>query len=214
MIGAHPEVAMALEDTRHGIENVVGVKVWGNKLCIPNHITYVPKTNRRSFLKRLEDGTRAALGLPLYPSPADRRTCIRTYVEEKEACVVAILRRPNHVVDSMVRRGKDPEVAKDWWTQAVRAIGRVADEHPSQTYLISFSDLVGQPEEVMRNVSSFLGICFSSSMLSGHELTSYTNRGSIDEKVLKKDIKKYGLKEYDKKSQKIYSDLLKKARKP
>lgn len=111
MIGAHPDVGMLFEDIGHGGKEVLGTKIWGNKLCIPNQITLDPLPDDRSLWKRLEDGLRAVIGRPRmiprfsesYPVP-HRQYTIHTYVEQG-ARIVAMLRDPDHVVDSIRRRG-------------------------------------------------------------------------------------------------------------
>jgi hypothetical protein len=182
MIGAHPDVGMHSEDVRHGSDTLLGKKVWGNKLCIPNQITLDPRPDNRSIWTRLEDGVRAVVGKPRrlpgemesYPPPPDRQHTIRTYVEDG-ARVIAMLRDPDHVVDSIRRRGNvSVEQGKYRWAQAIRAIYKVHQGYSDRTCLVQFTNLVCEPERVMRNVCALLNLSYSAKMPEGYRHTPST----------------------------------------
>lgn len=211
MVGAHPEIAMTSEDLCHGAQKAVGVSVWGNKLTVPNHITLDPEADTRSYWKRLEDGLRGFLGRPrggrqLHPSC---QTTIRTYVEEKDAHVIGMIRSPNQVVDSIIHRGnQSAEEAKRRWVRAVRAIRTVVQDYPSRSYVVRFSDLVRVPEQTMGRICAFLNVSFSSDMLDGFKYTPQYDRDDIDEERAAAEVKDYEVQKYDWDAVKMYRQLV------
>jgi hypothetical protein len=219
MIGAHPDVGMLSEDLGHGAEAILGVKVWGNKLCIPNQITLDPRTDNRSVWKRLEDGVRAVLGRPRrlprehesYPTPPDRQHTIRTYVE-KGARIIAMLRPPDHVVDSIRRRGSvSVEEGKYRWSRAIRAIYRANDEFGDRTCLVRFTDLVCEPEAVTQRLCLHLDLRFSKKMVEGYRYTPQYDRDRLDPSAATRDVESYDLDAFDPEAVEMYNRLDEKA---
>lgn len=219
MLGAHPNVGMLSEDLGHGAESILGVKVWGNKLCIPNQITLDPRPDNRSIWKRLEDGFRAVLGRPRclpqefdsYPSPPDRQHTIRTYVENG-ARIVAMLRDPDHVVDSIRRRGNvSVQEGKYRWSQAIRTIHRVTKEFGKQTCLIRFADLVCNPERVTARLCLHLDLCVSKKMVEGYKYTPQYEHDRLDPAAAMREVESYNLDTYDSKALEMYNRLDEKA---
>ena len=214
MIGAHPHVAMTSEDHCHGAEKAVGVAVWGNKLTVPNQITLNPQPDPRSYWKRFEDGIRGFLGRPrgggqLHPT---YQTTIRTYVEEKDARVIGMIRSPNQVVDSIIRRGnQSPEEAKRRWVRAVQAIGTVIQDYPDRSLVVRFSDLVQEPQETMERTCSFLNVSFSPKMLDGFKYTPQYDRDDIDEERATTEVQDYKVQEYDREAVNTYRTLVEEA---
>lgn len=220
MIGGHPDIGMLFEDVGHGGREVLGTKVWGNKLCIPNQITLDPRPDERSVWKRLEDGVRAILGRPRmlpwlsesYPAP-HRQYTIRTYVEQG-ARVVAMLRDPDHVVDSIRRRGAvSVERGKYRWSRAVRAINQTKQDYPDRTYIIRFPNLLDQPGEVMRDVCTLLGLSYSPAMKEGYMHTPQYSHDRLDPAVANRDVESYDLETFDPEAVEMYSRLAGKAEK-
>ena len=169
-VGAHPDIAMTSEDMYHGAKNAVGVKIWGNKLCVPNHITFGPIVDDRSLLKRLEDGVRAAIGRPrrlhgatqTLPYPDPRTTTIRTYLDVHDATVFCLVREPNPTIDSHKRRSRyNPTVrrSKNRWCNGIREIHKTLSYAAESTHVIQFSDLVQSPKTVLRAISEVLRGC-------------------------------------------------------
>lgn len=210
MIGAHPKIAMTSEDLCHGADKAVGVEVWGNKLTVPNQITLDPAPDTRSFWTRIEDGIRGFLGRPhgghqLHPT---YQTTIRTYAEEKDARLICMIRDPNQVVDSIIRRGnRSPEEAKRRWVRAVRAIHTVTQDYPNRSHVIRFSTLVHSPDATMEQVCSFLGVSFSSTMLDGFKYTPQYDRDDIDEERATEDVTDYAVHKYDHEAVDLYQAL-------
>lgn len=59
------------------------------------------------------------------------------------ARVVAMLRDPGHVVDSIRRRGNVPaETGKERWSKAIRIIYQVHQEMENRIHLTRFTDLL------------------------------------------------------------------------
>ncbi|PQJ35075.1 hypothetical protein BSZ35_11135 [Salinibacter sp. 10B] len=220
MIGSHPDVGMVIEDLGHAGHTIPGVKVWGNKLCIPNQIRLDPIPDDRSLWRRLEDGVRAVIGRPRrrpqfmesYPPPPSQQYTIRTYVE-KEAKLVAMIRDPDHVVDSIRRRGpaSTVDLAKERWSQAARTISRASEEYPDRTHLVRFVDLVERPKVVMSDICVFLGLPFSLDMIEGHSGARQYEREKIDPSVAHRDVQSYNLDAYDPEAFRAYKKLTQKA---
>jgi len=235
MIGAHPETAITIEDLGHGARFISGASIWGNKLCVPNQIRLSPRPESRDLLTRVEDAIRAFVGQPrhrglprehdpaYYNPPPHRQTTIRTYVEEWDTRLIAILRSPNQSIDSMLRRGqvvvrdkdRSPEViAKDRWARATRTIYRCLREYEDRTLVMSFSSLVKTPEAQMERVSKHLGIEMHPSMLQGFQHTpQYSERG-IDPSKADRKTPDYDIGSHDPKSALMYDEIIKELKQP
>jgi hypothetical protein len=197
-----------------GAEKIVGVEVWGNKLCVPHHVTLDSPKDPRSVWKRIEDGLRAVVGRPRHLASSysyhlpNRRETIRTFVEERGARVVATLRDPDQVVDSIRRRGNvSVDRGKDRWAQAVRIIHRTYQEYEDRVLLLHFSDLVGAPEPSMRAVCRLLELPFDEQMLSGHAHTPQYDNDSIDASKATREVPSYELEAHDAKAVDLYHQL-------
>jgi hypothetical protein len=205
---------MVSEDTGHGANTIIGAKMWGNKLCIPNQIRLNTRPDQRTVIGRIKDGVRAFLGQPCayYPPPV-LQTTIRTYVEEKGAKVVAIVRNPNHVVESIVRRGNQSvRVAKNRWAEAIREIALTRQEYNDQkVFIVRFKNLVSDPEATAVRLSEFLGVQFDQSMLEGHKHTPQYDNESINESRSRKKTKEHNLQEYDSDAFEMYRVMCREA---
>lgn len=219
MIGGHPKVGMLSEDHGHRAEKILGVRVWGNKLCIPNQITLDPVPDDRSLLKRLEDGIRAIIGRPRlrpyssesYPVP-HRQCTIRTYMK-KGARIVAMLRDPDQVVDSIRRRGQVTVLSgKQRWAEAIRIIGQVNEEYPDRICLIRFLDLVCHPVAVMHQVCKLLEVSYSPRMSEGYKYTPQYDYDQLDRSVATRAVESYNLQGFDSEAFQMYRRLAVKAR--
>jgi len=214
MVGSHPDIGMHMEDLRHSVQPVLGVKVWGNKLCIPNQITLNIPPDSRSVLKRLEDGIRVILGRPRWgkdwPSPIHQRT-IRNYVDEG-ARLVAAIRDPDHIVDSIRRRGNVTlEEGKMRWSRAVHTIWQVWRDYGEITCLLRFFDLVNNPEGTMREVCHLLELPYSERMAEGYKHTPQYDHDCLDPSVATRDVRSYDLKEFDPKAFDMHTELAQQA---
>lgn len=211
IIGAHCDVGMLAEHHGPGAEKCVGVKVWGNKLCVPNHITLDSPVDGI----RLEDAVRAFIGRPRHQPVsyahwrADRRDTIRTYIEERGAKVVAMLRNPNHVVDSVRRRYGPGTVKKGKyrWAQGVRTIHRSKQEYGEIVRLIRFYDLVTRPETVTRKICSFIGVEYDYQMIEKGAFNQYGYE-EIDESVAQRDVRDYEVEKYDGEAFRMYREMI------
>lgn len=220
MIGSHPDVGMVIEDLGHAAHTIPGVKVWGNKLCIPNQITLDPTADTRGLWERLEDGIRAVLGRPRrrpqflesYPPPPSQQYTIRTYVENG-AKLVAMLRNPDQVVDSIRRRGpaSTVDIAKERWSRAVHDIYRAREDYPDRTHLVRFVDLVESPTSTMEDICVHLGLPFSSDMIDGHDGAHQYDRKEIDPTVAHREVRSYSLETFDPEGIRLYRQLTQEA---
>jgi hypothetical protein len=205
---------MVSEDPGHGADTIIGAKMWGNKLCIPNQIRFDVQPDERSLTERLKDGVRAILGHPCsyYPPPV-LQTTIRTYIEEKGAKVVATIRNPDHVVDSIVRRGNQPvEVGKHRWAAAVRDIAATKRTYGDEkVFVITFENLVSSPEAAAKDLSSFLNVPFDESMIEGYQHTPQYESENIDSSRAHKETKEYHLQGYDREAVEMYRSMLREA---
>lgn len=157
-----------LQESLHCEEDkIIGVQIRGNKLCIPVQISLAPQPDDRSVLTRLEDGVRAVLGGPRHhpspggtvPEPPERQVTIRTYIEDWNAGLVAIVRDPDQVINSHVLRLEfDPSLARRRWIESMHILARVEEEYPGQVSILDFSDLTKHPERELRKVCNFLGL--------------------------------------------------------
>ncbi|PQJ35073.1 hypothetical protein BSZ35_11125 [Salinibacter sp. 10B] len=182
IIAAHCDVGMLSEHHGPGAEKSIGMKVWGDKLCVPSHITLDSPIDERSLWTRLEDAMRAFVGCPRHLPVsyahwrADRRDTIRTYIEERGATVVAMLRNPNHVIDS-IRRRYGPGTAKKGkylWAQAVRTIHRAKQEYGEVKRLVRFYDLVTSLEAATRKICCFIDVEYDHGMIEGEGINQYS----------------------------------------
>jgi hypothetical protein len=211
MIGIHPDIAMHMEDFSHSKHPVVGTKVWGNKLCIPNHITLEPVRDTRTIWKRMEDGIRAVLGRPWwersYPCPSHQHT-IHNYLDAG-AHLVAMIRDPDHAVDSMRRRGQIPaEEGKRRWSRAIRIIWQVHTEYEERTCLVRFLDLVSRPEETMRSICALLGLPYTDKMGEGYKHVPQYDYNRLDPSVATRDVQRYNLQNFDSEAYKMYEKMV------
>jgi hypothetical protein len=160
MISLHPEAGMLNEDiTGVGIRKLLGRRVTGTKLLVPNQI----QLNRRSVF-RLRFFKKIGL---ITESPRSRFS-IEEYLMLPNLCVVAIIREGNDTVSSMMRRGgvKFDKAARRWG-QAIDTIYEVKRRYAEKTLVVSFEQLVAKPEATMRAVCRFLDLSFHPQMLEG-----------------------------------------------
>jgi hypothetical protein len=223
LIGHHPEARMMSECVWHEHRKQIGGRVVGNKLCIPNQIKLEPERggleypeNVKSLIKdkpnlvaRLSLAARWILGRLPY-----RTVCIRDYVERWDAKLIGIVRNPDHVIHSMQQRaGWSPEKAKRHWAEAVTSINTLHHEYPERTHLVVFSDLVSQPERVLRDACTFLDLEFDDRMLYGHrgatmyDGTSQYARDRIDPEVATKSVPDSKVKQNYPKAFEMYETL-------
>ncbi len=179
MIGRHPEVAMLYEDFGEAVRNIVGKPVVGNKLCVPNQIEM---RQRRPLWVRLF-GPRLFHALTRRGHFAYRPEALVSiedyFAWEEPLRLVATVRDGPAVIASIMKRGEQPlEVATYRWCRGIEILDEVRARRGEELLLLSFEQLVSEPERAMRAVAGHLGLAFDPVMLEGHAYTPlYSNRG-------------------------------------
>lgn len=181
-----------------------------NKLCAPNQIqfTHPPLPN---LLKRAAIYARERLvqrtGLWIQDWPLGVLS-IRDYVRELDARLILILRDPDQVIDSMIRRDELTESqACSRWAHGIREMHKSYTEYGQRCHTLNFSDLVGNPEHTLRKVCEFINLEYSPDMLNGYRYSPQYNRDKIDESVLDNDVEDYRVSKRKKNSYEKYSSL-------
>lgn len=173
MVGRHDDVAMAIEDEGFAITKLVSKEIAANKLCIPNHIELrrgagLAKTVARRFGFRPE-------------GPTSRRS-IDDYLALGDVRILAILRDGNAVISSIMKRGGQTfDTAAYRWRRAVEIVQALREQVPDRLQIVSYEALVTDPEQVMRDVCSFLRIPFQEKVLEGYRFNPiYPGESGID----------------------------------
>lgn len=185
MIGAHPDCIMMSECFSAEEHKIVSpARVIGNKLCMPNQLQFThppPRVSLRRIPHRVVRGLGALIpGLAPKELPLSRLS-VQEYVRERKASILLVVRRPGHVVDSMLRRDEwtlDEAISR--WAQGIREMHRAYDAFQDRSHIVSFESLVESPEEKMRDVSEFLDVPYNTNMLEGYKSTPQYERESID----------------------------------
>jgi len=119
-----------------------------------------------------------------------------------------MLREPDHVVDSIRRRGHvSIDKAKYRWSQAIKDIYEVHQNYESRTCLIHFTDLVTDPEPAMQKVCDLLGLPCSPKMEEGFKYTPQYDHDHLDPSVATRDVPSYDLGKYDAETLEMYTTL-------
>lgn len=223
MLAVHSEVAMGFEDFDFGCKGVIGKQVWGNKLTIPNEIRLDPdpRKSQRDIWTRLEDAVRAFLGRPrrfspwgygydppFYKPPRHRQITIDTYVEKFNVHLVALIRNPDHVIESMQkRRGTSLRKAKRRFAGATRNVHK-SQERYDKVSIVRFKDLVEQPAGIMKLLCERFNINFERSMTEGFKAVPQYDFDKIDPSVATKQVPTYDFRCYDPEAYEMYKDLV------
>jgi hypothetical protein len=170
MIGAHPQVAMLCEDRAFSMRHLISKRVVGNKLCIPNQIDLEP-----SLLARLG----ARLGYSIFK---DKSTVsIQGHLEDETMKLITLIRTPQAIVSSIMERGGHPfEEAARRWMRSVEVIAHLREHAPERTILVSFEDLVRDPERTLQSICDFINLAYDADMLEGYRGRTYSDQGGID----------------------------------
>ena len=189
MIGRHPSAAMLNENYGWAIGDILSKPVVGNKLCIPNHIELRQRKPRwvRFFgawlHHRLYDR-----GYFRYRPEVD--VSIEDYLKlYPDLKVIGILRDGNAVVSSIMRRGEQPrDVAVYRWRRSIEILTALTDRLEDNLFLLSFDQLVTEPEATLKAIARFLGVSFDPVMLEGYKDTpNYSNRKIDPDKAQRSD---------------------------
>ena len=170
MIGAHPQVAMLCEDRAFSMRHLISKRVVGNKLCIPNQIDLEP-----SLLARVG----ARFGYTVFKQKSV--VSIQGYLEDEAVKMITLIRTPQAIVSSIMKRSDHPfEEAAQRWKRSVEIIADLREKEPERTLLISFENLVRDPESIVRSTCNFIDLHYHANMLEGYRGRSYSDQGGID----------------------------------
>lgn len=176
MIGAHPDVGMLREDYSGAMGRIVGKKVAGNKLCIPNQISFGNSWWNR-LLRRY--------GFHLYRGRSV--VSLEEYLVDPQLVVVAIVRRPYAVINSMCKRGgQSRSQAYRRWARSIEILSEVETGYSEKLLIVPFELLVESPRATIDAVATHLNLPFYPAMLQGHEHTSsydHENKGIDPERA-------------------------------
>lgn len=177
LIGSHSEVAMLIEDVNFAVTRLTGKKVAANKLCIPNQI----QLNRRAgFFSQLIRKTGFQNLIRIYPNS---RFTINDYLALENSKIIAIIRNGYDVVFSIQKRGeKKFGLSAYRWCKAIKTIHYLYNTCKNKTFILSFENLVKNPEKQLKAITGFLGLSFEKSMLNGYKYNPiYPGEKKIDE---------------------------------
>jgi hypothetical protein len=176
LIGSHPDVAMLIEDVNFTIIKLTGKKVAANKLCIPNQIQIYRRAGFSSKIIR-----KAGLQniIKIYPNS---RFTIIDYLALENSKIIAIIRNGYDVVFSIQKRGeKKFGLSAYRWCKAIETIHYLYNTYTNRVFLLSFENLVNNPEKQLKAITGFLGLSFEKSMLNGYKYNPiYTREIKID----------------------------------
>ncbi|HET6566634.1 MAG TPA: sulfotransferase [Rhodothermales bacterium] len=172
MIGRHDEVAMLNEDLNGTMRKVIGKRVVGNKLCVPNQIElrerggpWQRKLQRRGYFQY---------------RPASSQS-IEDYMARRPLKLVAIVRDADSVVTSIMGRGKKSfRLAVYRWRRSIEVIHELNECYSGQLFLLTFEQLVSDPQPAMRGIAEHLGITYQPKMLEGYAYTPIYKNSGID----------------------------------
>lgn len=211
LIGSHPR-CIAMSECLWGEEHkiVSPSEVVVNKLCTPNQIQFehppLPTLLQRIGVRFQKELARLT-GLWMKDWPLGALS-IRDYVAERDARLLFIVRDPNQVIDSMIRRsGQSESRALSRWAHGIQEMHASYSEYSQRCHLLAFSDLVLEPENELRKICEFINLEYSSDMMNGYRYSPQYNRDKISESVLNKNTKNYRIEERCERSYEKYDFL-------
>lgn len=173
MIGSHSDIGMVNEDVDiRALGRVLGKRLTGVKLCVPNQI----RLEQKSFF-----GSQILKKCSLIAESPKSHLSITEYLAKPNLKVVGLVRNGNDAVRSMMVRGKTNfKKAARRWSEAIETIYTIKKMCPDRILLVTFEDLVMDPRVTMIRVCDFLGIAFEDRMLEGHQLNPYYPEPRLD----------------------------------
>ena len=167
IVGRHSEVALLNEDDGWAMTRIMSKKVVGNKRCVPNQIELKKK---RSGVFGVKLFRRLAFA-DEYPRS---KYSIEDYLRLPNMKIIGLVRNGNDVISSIIRRGKRSfRTASYMWCRAVEIMHELKKKHPDKLLVVSFEDVVLNPERNIKRIVSFLGLEFQSEMLEGYKYNWY-----------------------------------------
>lgn len=176
MIGRHSEAGILYEETKSkdAVTKILGKKVAGNKLCLPNQIRFKRQ-------RAVSSGLFRRLGFPgQYPRS---RHSLEAYLKLPNLKILSIIRNGNDVISSNMKYHPNLGIkgASDRWCMATEIIHELKKRHGGSVMVVSFEGLVSTPEQTARDIVAFLGLDFEERMLDGYKFTPVYNEAKINQ---------------------------------
>lgn len=199
MIGAHSDIAILNEDTSGGSRLILSKRIAGVKLCIPNQIELDHTRSMRlrdvtvaRFQRYLANPMRHMLGIrtPVPITPKSRLS-IRDFQNlVSELYIVAMIRNPIDVVNSIMRRGQQSRATAEYrWRRTIEVLYELKQTASENLTLVTFDSLVLRPRDVLTSVLAQMGCEFQEVMLEGYRHTQYyANETQIDASKASSDM--------------------------
>jgi hypothetical protein len=187
MIGSHSDVGMVNEDVDiRALGRVLGRRLTGVKLCVPNQI----RLEKKSYF-----GSQMLKKCGLISESPKSYFSITEYLSNPNLKVIGIIRDGNDSVHSMMVRGKAKfKKAVRRWGEAIETIYTIKNRWPDRILVVSFENLVLDPSVTIHRVCDFLGLAFEDRMLEGHKLNPYYPEPHLDpDKVYRHDREQFDL---------------------
>lgn len=180
LLGAHPDIACLDEDLNGGFDLIVGGKIKGLKLCVPNHVE-LDRRWRPVFTPGLWFGTtRKSLFMNRQPKS---RLSIRDLMAFGDTQCVVVLRNPSAVIGSIARReNRSRAVAAYRWSRSVEVAEALSVGAGRVPVIVDFDRLVTAPQEVTRALCRTLEISETPRMLSAPSLNRRYPEADFDPK--------------------------------
>ena len=178
LLGAHPDIACLEEDLTGAFDRIVGGKIKGLKLCVPNHVE-LDRRWRPALTPGLWFGaTRKSLFMNRWPKS---RWSIRELMALGDTQCVVVLRDPRAVIGSIARReNRSHAVAAYRWTRAVEVAEALRGIAARPPVIVDFDRLVSAPGTVARGLCARLTLAETANMLAAPALNSRYPEADFD----------------------------------
>ncbi|MGB0749422.1 MAG: hypothetical protein ACPGO3_11815 [Magnetospiraceae bacterium] len=176
-LGAHRDIAMLDEDFHGAPARLVGGKLPGVKLCVPNQVHLTQRWRGLYKLARFNGFLRKRIGYRLPRS----RLSIADYDQAFDLRIVCILREPARALEAISRRERLPQArAADMLHRCLETLGTLAADPGRNLRVISFDRFVKEPEAQCRALVDWLGLPFDPQMLEAPSRNTRYPRGGFD----------------------------------
>jgi hypothetical protein len=162
-LGAHPQIACLDQDLTCAHHLLVGGKIRGVKLCVPNHVELTRRWNPL-FTPGLWFGTtRKSLLMNRQPKC---RFSIADMTRLGDTQHVGIVRDPNAVIGAIRRReNRSLRVAAYRYRRCLEVLDALDEIAARPPVLVAFDRLVQAPEAALRGLCAALEVPFDPTML-------------------------------------------------
>jgi hypothetical protein len=159
MIGRHSEIGILNEDRGWAMRRILGRRIVGNKRCIPNQI----EMKKRSLFQM-----RFFKTIGWAKEYQSSEYSIEDYLSLPGIRIIGLIRDGNDVISSVMNRSeKRFRVASYRWRRSVDIIHELKTRYSEIVLVISFEDLVVNPQANMERIAAFLGVEYQERMLEG-----------------------------------------------